>query len=233
MAIPLAAAAQQSSEKATIQKINAAVAAREENVVGYTATERYRVFRNGDQAHPTAEMTVKTTYRTDTGKSYVILQESGSEILRKEVLERILDSERLMSQPEQRGQAVLTSANYKMTVKGNEVVRGHDCIAVVIVPRKESPYLFKGSIWVDPEDGSIVQLEGVASKSPTILTGASQVSRSYERMDGFPMATRAAATSSSWLLGQTNIDIDYSDYEIQLRPAQQTTSGTNPGTHIE
>src|SRR5271165_3000727 len=96
--------AQQAAQASPIEKIDAAVAARDENLLGYTVTEQYRLFRNGDAARAVAEMTVKTTYRKDAGKTFVILTQSGSEFLLKEVLGRILDSERLMTQPANRSQ---------------------------------------------------------------------------------------------------------------------------------
>jgi len=219
----------------TIEKIDVSVAQRDENLLAYTVTELYRLFRNGDRVRPAAEMTVKTTYRRDTGKSFVILTQSGSAFLLKEVLGRVLDSERLMTQPDNRRQALLTSSNYNMRVKGGVTVEGHACTVVSIVPKRSSPYLFRGDIWVDSEDGSILKLEGVASKSASVLTGAAQVSRRYEKIQGLPMATHAGATAVSWLLGETIIDIDYSDYQMTLRtaagaappPGQAASTGSN------
>jgi hypothetical protein len=211
------ALAQQAESKPMIQKIDASVAARDENLLGYTVTELYRVYRGADKMHPSAVMTVKTTYRKDSGKSYVILSQSGSELLIKEVLGRVLDSERLMTQPVNRVQAVLTTANYIMTVKGDDTVDGRTCRAVAIVPKKISPYLFRGTIWVNAQDGSIVKLDGVASKAASVLAGATQVSRQYANVNGLPMATHAEAVAGSWLLGQTTIDIDYSGYEMTLQ----------------
>jgi hypothetical protein len=208
---------QSADSKQTIDKIDASVAAREKNLLEYTVTELYRVYRSGDKTHPAAEMTVKTTYRKESGKNYVILSQSGSELMLKEVLGRILDSERLMTQPANRTQAVLTTANYSMAVKGDDTVDGRACRAVTIVPKKSSPYLFRGTIWVDAQDGSIVRLEGVASKSASVFAGATQISRRYANVNGLPMATHAEAVAGSWLLGQTTIDIEYSGYEMTMR----------------
>jgi len=57
-----------------------------------------------------------------------------------------------------------------------------------LTPKRSSPYLFKGTLWVDANDYSILQLEGTATKSPFFLTGAAQVSRQYAGISGFPMA---------------------------------------------
>jgi outer membrane lipoprotein-sorting protein len=212
-----AAPAQTPPGQATIQKIDASVSARDQNLLGYTVTELYRVYRGADKTHPAAQMTVKTTYQKESGKSFVILSQSGSDLILKEVLGRVLDSERLMTQPANRPQALLTTANYNMTVKSEDAVDGRACNVVAIVPKKSSPYLFRGTIWVDSHDGSIVKLEGVASKAASVLAGATQVSRQYSNIDGLPMAAHASAVAASWLLGQTTVDIDYSGYQMILR----------------
>lgn len=204
-----------------IHGVDASVANREQNLLGYTVTEHYSVFRNQEKEHPAAEMTVKTTYRKDQGKSYEILRQSGSEILLKQVLGRVLESERELTKPESRTHALIDSANYVMTVKGPDKIGTRDCIVLSLIPRHSSPYVFTGTLWVDAQDESILQLEGTAAKSPSILTGPAQVSRTYVKVDGFPMATRATAMSNSWLLGQTTIQIDYTGYQIQAGQAHR------------
>ena len=211
--------AQQDTSAAIIQRIDASVHARENHLLGYTVTEHYAVFRNHDEQHPAADMVVKTTYQKDVGKNYTIVSESGSEILRK-VLEAVLDNERGMTRPANRITAVITPANYEMTVKGMETVDGRSCVALSLKPRRVSPYLLNGTVWVDAREGSIVQLQGVTAKSPSMFAGASQVFRQYSTIDGLSMATHARVISNSWLAGQTIIKIDYTDYQVQLRAAR-------------
>jgi hypothetical protein len=198
-----------------INRIDAAVHARERGLTGYTATEHYAMFRNHDDQHPAAEMMVKTTYQKDVGKKYDILSETGSPLLRK-VLETILDNERRMNEPANRATAVITSTNYEMTMKGSETVDGRNCDVISIKPRRVSPYALNGTVWVDAQDGTIVQLQGVTAKSPSVFAGASQVFRQYMNIEGFGMATHAQAVSNSWLVGQTIIKIDYANYAMQL-----------------
>jgi hypothetical protein len=210
---------QQDSSRDIIQGIDASVHARDHGIAMYTVNEHYAVFRGQDDQHPAAEMVVKTTYKRDVGKNYTIQSETGSEIPRK-MLELILDNEKRLSEPSNRSTAIITSANYQMSVKGSETVEGRDCVAVTLKPRRNSPYLFNGTIWVDAQDKSIVQFQGIASKSPSVLAGPSQVFRQYAPVNGFPMATHAKAISKSWVLGQTVIKIDYSDYQIQPSSTQ-------------
>ena len=199
---------------AVLQGIDASVHAREDHLLGYSVTEHYAVFRKHDELHPAAEMVLKTTYQRDSGKNFNVVSSSGSLLLRK-LLDEVLDTEKKMTQPSNRVAVLITPANYEMTVKGPVTVDGRNCIAVAIKPRRQSPYLFSGTLWVDAQNQAIVQLQGVASKSPSVLTGPTQVARQYSLIDGFPMATHARAVSTSSLLGQTVIKIDYTGYQIQ------------------
>lgn len=208
-----AIAAPESDRADVIGSIDRSVLRRDDNVLSYTVTERYTVFRNGEAA-PSAEMKVKTTYTKGAGKTYQILSESGPALLRKEVLERALANERSLNQPANRAHELITSANYKMAEQGSEAVDGRDCFVVSIAPRQNADYLFGGRIWVEQKTGDIVRLDGVASKSASMMAGPAHVVRSYAQVDGFPMATHVTATVSSWLLGPTRVEIEYTGYAI-------------------
>lgn len=213
---------QQLAESSVIRGINAAIKARFEAVAGFTVTEHYVVFRGGDDTHPAAEMTVKTTYSRDTGKNYIILSESGSDIVRHFVLDALLENEKRINEPGNREASWFTSANYaiKLQPGGIQRIDGHDCLAVSINPHDKAPNLIQGTMWVDAKDFSTVKIEGTATKSASILTGPAQVMRQYANVSGFPQATHARAVSNSFLFGQTVVTIDYQNYQIDLRPSK-------------
>jgi hypothetical protein len=216
--------AQQPDAASLIQHIDAAVHERVDKLAGYTVTEHYAVYRGKDETHPASEMTVKTTYRRGTGKSYAILSESGSELLRRFVLSPLLDNEKVLNLPGNVEKSWFTSANYEMKLRPGGIQRlnmdGRDCLALAITPRLKAPNLIQGTLWVDPNDGSIVQIEGVASQSPSVFAGPPRMMRQYEKISGFAMATHARAESSSPIFGRTVLTIDYRDYQLQLRSAK-------------
>lgn len=216
------AAAQQAESAQILAKMDAAVKARVDGIEGYTVTEHYAVFRGKDETHPAAEMTVKTTYKRETGKSYEILSESGSSLLRSLVLHAILDNEKHVNEPGVREGTWLTTANYEMKVKpgGLQKVSGRDCVAVSLTPRRKESFLLEGTLWVDAKNGEIVQIEGKASKSSSVFTGPTQMMRQYVDIGGYGQAVHARAVSDSSLFGQTVVMIDYRDYHIQPRPAR-------------
>jgi outer membrane lipoprotein-sorting protein len=218
----IAITAQQLDSSTVIRGVDAAVKARLDNVASYTVTEHYAVYRSGDETNPAAEMTVRTDYRRETGKSYTIVSQSGSEIIRRLVLSAILDNEKRINEPGNVKASWLISANYEMKLKPGGIQRldERNCFALAITPMRKAPNMIEGTLWVDAEDGSIVRIEGTASQSPSIFTGPAHVMRQYADVSGFAMATYARAVSNSFLFGRTVVTVDYRDYQMQLRVAK-------------
>jgi len=218
----IAVRAQQYDASSVIEHIDAAVKVRVESVAGFTVTEHYAVYRGKDNTHPAAEMTVKTTYMKDRGKSYAIIAESGSAIIRKFGLVPLLENEKIINQPGNVERSWFTSANYEMKLKPNGIQQldGRNCLVLSIIPRHKAPNLIRGTLWVDTKDYSIVQIEGTASRSPSVWAGTTHMMRQYANVSGFAMATHARAVSNSLFFGQTILTINYKDYHIQLIPAE-------------
>ena len=216
------ASAQTPDLSTIIHGVDNSVKNRSDQIADYTVTEHYVVYRGQDTNNAAAEMMVQTVYRRQTGKSYTILSQKGSTLMRNEVLGTLLDNEKRLSQPGNMETALINSANYDMRLDPSihESLNGRDCFVLDITPRRNSEYLFKGKLWVDATDFSIVQLKGTASKSAFFLAKAAAVSRQYDRINGLPMATHAEAVSASSLLGQTVVKIDYSNYQIDLASAR-------------
>ncbi len=202
-----------------IREIDAAVAARVDNILEFTDIEHYSVFRGGDETHPAAEMTVRDTYRKGIGKDYTVLSESGSGLILRFGLKPLIDNEKTIDLPGNWEKSWFTSANYEMKLKPGGVQRlnGRDCYALAITPKGEAPNLIVGTLWADAKDGSLVQIDGVASKSPSAFAGTTHVMRQYANLNGFSMAMHARAESTSVLFGHTVVTIDYLNYQLQLR----------------
>ncbi len=83
-----------------------------------------------------------------------------------------------------------------------------------IKPKAQAPNLIIGTIWVDARDGTLVKVDGVASKNPSPWSGTTRMTRQYTDINGYSMATHAHAESDSILFGRTVVTIDYSDYKL-------------------
>ena len=211
--------AQQADPSAVIRDLEAANMSRHNNVLEYSNIEHYAVYRGKDQSHPAAEMTVRVSYKKGTGKSYTVLRQSGSGVVLKYGLYPLLEHEKAISDPSHVAQSWFTTANYEMHLKpgATRAIDGRSCVAIAVVPRRKAPNMIEGTLWVDAHDHSLVEVEGVASKKPSVFAGTTTMMRRYVKMTGYAMATHAHAESSSFLFGRTAVTIDYSDYKFRLQ----------------
>lgn len=212
------APAQEAQSTAIIARIDAIARERYEHVLGFTDIENYAIYRGNDEVHPAASMTVKTTYKKGEGKSYAILSESGSGLLLRFGLHPLLDNEKAINVPGNVEKSWFTSANYEMKLRPGVAQRidGRDCLAVAMSPRRKAPNMIDGTLWVDATDNTIVEIEGVASKDPSLFSGTTHMMRQYSNIDGYAMSKHARAESNSVIFGRTVVTIDYGDYHIEL-----------------
>jgi len=184
--------------------------------------EHFAVYRGSDEAHPAAEMTVRDTYKRGVGKEFTVISQSGSAILLHFGLKPLLDSDQTINQPGNVESSWFNSANYVITSKAGGVQRldGRDCFLLDIKPKAVAPNLIIGTIWVDAHDGTLVKVEGVASKNPSALSGTTHMMRQYSNINGYSMAMHARAESDSALFGRTVVTIDYSDYKLMTKSSK-------------
>jgi hypothetical protein len=195
-----------------IRRIDALELSRERNLAGYTVTEYYTI-RNSHFSRP-AYTTVETAYKRGEGKTYKILSRSGPSLLANRVMDRLLHEEGEMSRGRVREQAIITSANYDMKVIGREPVDGTTCDVIELIPKRRSPYLLRGRMWVDAADTMVVKIEGSPSASGSLFEGRPHVVREYKNVNGLALAQRVRAASSSFLFGKSIVDIEYRDYHV-------------------
>ncbi len=207
---------QEPDSAALIRAVDAAVASRSENVLGFTDIEHFAVYRGSDEAHPAAEMTVRDTYKRGVGKEFTVISQGGSAILLHFGLKPLLDSDQTINQPGNVESSWFDSANYVITSKAGGVQRldGRDCFLLDIKPKAAAPNLIIGTIWVDAHDGTLIKVDGIASKNPSALSGTTHMMRQYANVEGYSMAMHARAESDSELFGRTVVTIDYSDYKL-------------------
>lgn len=209
----LTAGSQKESE--VVAAVDRAEEDRETKLLGYSVQESYALFRRAD-ADPSAVMDVATTYAKNKGKAYSIVSESGSRTARF-VLRKILQNEEQLSRGQNRNDLLITSRNYEMSLSDPAVhqLDKRDCLVLQIKPRKQSPYLLDGKIWVDATNYHIVRVEGTAAAGSG-LAGRPTIERDYTDIDGVPVAVHAKSVSSQLLLGDTVLEIRYQNYRLNV-----------------
>jgi hypothetical protein len=163
-------------------------------------------------------MTVTDNYKKGIGKSYTVLSETGSSLIEHFGLKPLLDNEQTINQPGNVEKSWFTSANYEMKLRpgGPVPLNGRTCFILDVTARRKASNTINGSIWVDTRDGTLVQIDGVATDSASMLSGPAHMMRQYANVNGFSMAMHARAESDSSLIGRTVVTVDYSNYQLQL-----------------
>ena len=207
-----ALAAQSTPEQTAIRALEQAEARREGRLAGYTVTEHYKV--ESSRFEQSAEMTVETIYKKDQGKTYKVLSRSGSSILQTRVFDRLLREEGEMSRGEARRRLLVNPGNYAMKYAGEEVRAGRKCYVLELTPRVKSPHLLKGRAWIDGEDGYICKIEGKPTASSSFLSGRPMITREYTKVGEFWLAQTSHAVTDTFLLGKSELTIEYRDYHI-------------------
>jgi hypothetical protein len=195
-----------------VQEIDQAQADREMRLTGYTVTEHYAI-RNSRFSAP-AETVVATTYVKGAGKTYSVISRTGPPFLQTHVVDRILKEEEEMSRGEQRKNALVTSANYRIKRVGQEDLDGRMCDVVELMPRTKSVHCLRGKAWFDAKSHLLVRITGKPTSSPSFLVGYPVVVRDYTLMNGFSLARKSHAVSQTFVLGKTDLMIEYTDYRV-------------------
>jgi hypothetical protein len=133
--------------------------------IGYRAL-RHLEARNG-QSRRTAWMDVWTE-ADDAGRfTYDVVADGGSGLIRSKVFVASLEMEKKMYGSRESGRAALTPENY--VFEQGETTGGLS--ALTVTPRRKDVLLIDGSIFLRPEDGDLVRLEGRLSKAPSFWIG--------------------------------------------------------------
>ena len=173
---------------------------------GYRALRRLDARNQG--LNKTAWMDVWT--ESDHGVfKYTIVAEGGSGYIRSKVFRSSLETEKKMYESGEPGRAALTAENYVFA----EGATSDGLSAVALTPRRKDVLLVDGSIFLRPDDGDLVRIEGRLSKAPSFWVRQVQIVRSYQRIAGVRMPVAVEAVANIRLAGRATFRMTYG-YEM-------------------
>lgn len=144
-----------------------------------------------------------------SGFSYGIVSEDGSEYIRSHVFRASLETERRMWVSGAPNRAGVTPANYTFADRGAQ----EDGLASLAVkPRRKDVLLVDGSIFLNPDDGELVRMEGRLSKSPSFWTRGVEIVRWYRRIAGVRMPVALESVANVRIAGKSTFRVTY-EYE--------------------
>jgi hypothetical protein len=144
-----------------------------------------------------------------SGFRYVVVSEDGSEYIRSKVFRATLETERKMWAAGTPDQASLTTANYVFEDRG---AQPDGLTSLTMTPRRKDVLLVDGSIFLNPDDGELVRMEGRLSKSPSFWTRRVEIVRWYRRILGFRMPTALESVANVRIAGISTFRMSY-EYE--------------------
>jgi hypothetical protein len=174
--------------------------------------EAKRVFwAENKRMNVNATLHVKTTFRRHGGMESEVTGQGGSDFVRGQVFDKILEAEKATSPDGAKRDVDITPANYFFALVGNEVCEDQrPCFRLAITPKREGKYSLKGEIWVDSEDYAIVRIHGSLAKRPSFWTRHTEVDRLYGRINGLWLPCRFESNSQLLIFGLSTLSISYS-----------------------
>lgn len=175
--------------------------------------QQYRALRRlqaqSDSLGGSAWMEAWTEVTPASGFRYEIVGEGGSGFVRGKVLRPWLENEEKMWAHGDPERASLSFENYTFVDNG---ISPDGLAWLGVKSRRKDVLLVDGSIFVKPDDGDLVRIEGRLSKSPSFWTRRVDVARHYQRIDGVRVPILIESVAQVLIAGRSTFKMAY-EYE--------------------
>jgi len=155
-----------------------------------------------------------TEYSVESGFSYQVTAEGGSSLVRSKVLRAVLEGEREVFAQGESARSALALSNYAFQPNG---VDDEGLANILLSPKRKERVLVSGTMFLQPEQGDLVRLEGQLAKSPSFWVKNVQIVRSYKRIDGVVVPITLESTAHVRMLGPASLRMTYLYSEIDGR----------------
>jgi len=161
-----------------------------------------------------AELVVKMSFTPPGKKEFTIVSESGSEILRKHVLKRLVEAEEDATSEENRRSTAMQPENYEFQLVEVDEQPGGNFYVLEVRPRHSNKYLFRGRIWVDAKDFAVTRMRGEPARNPSWWVKKVSMEVEYRKIGDFWLLARNETLTQVRFRGRAVTTIDYADYEL-------------------
>ncbi len=163
----------------------------------YTVTREYTLFGN-EKEQPKSQVIADIVFVPPGSKNYTIQQATGSG-LGGNIIRRALASETELAKS-----YALTDyspENYDFRFLRQDVLGGHACYVLELLPRRKDKYLVHGNLWVDAGTYLPRRFEGEPARNPSWWVRDVRVSFDYSEVGGMWLPTSLEASADLRLLG--------------------------------
>jgi hypothetical protein len=181
----------------------------------YQSLRHYQVEYHGFPARLAAKMDVEVNYDASSGKSFRIVTQSGSKALCDKVLKRAVESEKEAFQD--KASSALTPRNYRFSLVGSENLEGHPAYVLNVEPLVASKFLYRGKVWVDAAEFTVVKIEVEPAKSPSFWIARTRIRQSFAKTGKFWLPQKNQSETKVRIGGTAEFTIDYGSYQVESK----------------
>jgi hypothetical protein len=178
----------------------------------YRAVRTYEAKNSNGKVH--AQEMVVVSYTAPDTKTFKTISEEGSRIIRSQVFNRLMESEREAFSGQQHRDSSLKPANYTLHLIGEQDIGPYHCIVAEAVPKRQDKYLFEGTVWIDAQDFAVVRIVGHPAKRLSFWVNRADFVRQYQKIGDFWLPYKDETFVDMKLYGKKVLTIDHRDYTI-------------------
>ena len=150
------------------------------------------------------------TELTAGGFHYTVVNEGGSDLIRKRVFRSMLEDEEQIFANGDVTRSSFTPTNYDLS----PAQASEPGLAKLFArPKRKDVTLIDGAIYITDTDADLVRVEGQLAKNPSFWTRRVDVVRQYARVAGLRVPIRVESTAQIRFAGTSTMTMTY-DYEV-------------------
>jgi hypothetical protein len=199
-----------------LHRVESANGRRRDLLKRYTGSRQYTL--QNERFGKEAAVGIEMKYHEPDGERYTVLTQAGSDKLIG-IINTLLVSEARASAPPENARHQVNAANYRVRLLGMDVVEGRTCYVLALTPRTKSRFLIVGKAWVDAQSFGTVRIDGQFAASISLLVGTPRLREDFVEVNGFWLPGHVRSVTSSFLLGPTELNIVFSNYQVDADSA--------------
>lgn len=158
-----------------------------------------------------ASEVVDVTFTAPATKRFTVLSTTGSALLREDVFQREMESER---EATAQGDITITPDTYTMRLIGEDRLPQGNCYVLEVSPRNRGKYGYEGRIWVQAPDFAVVRVDARPVENPSFWLKNGRFQSEFEKVGDFWLPERMVSQSHVRLGGEATLTIQYGPYRI-------------------
>jgi hypothetical protein len=121
------------------------------------------------------------------------------------------------SRPSEIDRYGIAPENYSAELLGTDVQAGRTCFFLELRARTKSRFLVNGKAWVDRDRFELLRWKARPRRVFSMWVGQPHITQEFSETDGIWLPVQVKSASSSLLLGSSNLDILFTQHEVDLR----------------